>query len=269
VILTTSGLLEGNSGNGFKQWATGVKSFVVDPQTGAIVYVTTPPAPAPPPTWSDTGGHLASVVAGHGEVFGLGGDNSVWAYSDATGWANTQGHALSISVGTDAAGHDELWVVSGGNSIWRYGQGGWLDTGGHLASIVAGHGEVFGLGGDHSVWVYSDAAGWANTGGHAVSIAVGTDAGGHDELWVVAGDYGIWRYDQGSWLNTGGHLISVIAGRGEVFGFGPDQSLWVYSDATGWTNTLAYGIGAALGSDAAGLDELWLLDPSNELLRHK
>jgi hypothetical protein len=41
VVLTTSGMLQGNNGNGFQQWATGVALFVVDPQTGAIDYVTT------------------------------------------------------------------------------------------------------------------------------------------------------------------------------------------------------------------------------------
>jgi hypothetical protein len=41
VVLTSSGLLEGDSGNGFQQWVAAVQSFVVDSQTGAIDYVTT------------------------------------------------------------------------------------------------------------------------------------------------------------------------------------------------------------------------------------
>ena len=60
-----------------------------------------------------------------------------------------------------------------------------------------------------------------------------------------------------------------MAGRGEVFGFAADQSLWIYSDNTGWVNTLAYGVGAALGSDNTNSDELWLLDPNLKLLRYK
>jgi hypothetical protein len=232
--------------------------------------LTRPNQTQPPPTsWTDTGGHLTSIAAGQGEVFGIAADQSIWICSDAGSWTNTGGHGQSIAVGTDGSGHDEMWVVGGDYSIWRYDQGSWFCTQGWLKSITAGHGEVFGLGGDDSLWVYNDAYGWTDTGGHGQSIALGTDGSGHDELWVVAMDDSSWCYDQGSWFDCGGHLTSMVAGHGEVFGFGSDQSLWICSASTGWTNTLGYGIGAAVGSDSTGLDELWLLDPSNRLLRHK
>jgi len=101
-------VLTGQSG------ATGTKNS----QGPYVLTIDTAALPSPP--WPDTRGHLASIVAGHGEVIGLTADNSLWVYNDATGWANTGGHGLSISVGTDAAGHEEAWVAAGDSGIWRY-----------------------------------------------------------------------------------------------------------------------------------------------------
>jgi hypothetical protein len=230
----------------------------------------TPQPSAPPPNVTDTGGHLQSVVAGHGEVFGLTEDNTVWIYNDATGWTNTHGFATSIAVGTDRFGNDELWAISGGNALWRYTSAeGWFNTGGSLKSVVAGHGEVFGLTFDNTLWVYNDDTGWTNTGGHALSIAVGTDLAGNDEVWVVAGDLALWRYDQGLWFNTQGHLKSIVAGHGEVFGPTDTNALWVYNDNSDWANIQVNGTQIALGTDALGVDDLWVLDPTGELLRYR
>jgi hypothetical protein len=229
--------------------------------------LTVNPVSLPSPPWTDTGGHLVSVVAGHGEVFGLDGNNSVWVYRDNGGWAHLGGDALSISVGSDAVGQDELWVVGANYSIYRYDQGSWAFIGGQLASIAAGRGEVFGLGGGNAVWVYRDKGGWANTGASGMSMSVGTDASGtNDELWLVGGNYELYRYTQGSWLDTQGQLASIAAGHGEVFGRDGKNSVWIYRDNGGWDHTVAFASSLAVGTDASGKnDELWVSGGSNSI----
>jgi virginiamycin B lyase len=213
-----------------------------------------------------TGGHLVSIAAGHGEVFGIGGDHSVWVYRDNGGWANLGAFALSISVGIDpVTNQDELWVVGGDYSIYRY-EGSWAFIGGHLASIAAGRGEVFGLGGNNAVYVYRDNGGWANTGASGVSMSVGTDASGaNDELWLVGGNNFLYRYTKGSWLATGGQLASIAAGHGEVFGRDGNYTVWIYNDQFGWGHTVAFASSLAVGTDASGNDQLWVSGGYNSI----
>jgi uncharacterized protein YneR len=219
-------------------------------------------------SWFNTGGYLAQIVAGQGEVFGLDGGNEVWIYNDYSGWFNTQGHAAQIAVGVDLYGADELWVRTSANAIWRFDQGRWFNTNGHLTTIEAGQGEVFGLDGANAVWIYNDYSGWFNTQAHALGFSVGIDAQGQDELWVQDGSDGIWRYDQGSWWYTGGHLSTIVAGIGEVFGLDSSNGVWVFNDAAGWTNTQAHATQISVGLTSSFSDELWVHDGQDGIWRY-
>jgi Tectonin domain len=71
-------------------------------------------------SWSNTGGVLSSITAGHGEVFGLGSTGKMCYYKDGSGWVNTNGYGSSIVVGTDSANHDEVWLRTSTGQIWLY-----------------------------------------------------------------------------------------------------------------------------------------------------
>jgi hypothetical protein len=219
--------------------------------------------------WGFTGGYLKTIAAGHGEVFGLDGGSGVWVYRDAGGWTNTQGHALSVSLGTDGRGRDELWVVGLDQGVWRYDQGQWGFTGGYLKTIAAGHdGEVFGLDGGNAVWVYRDAGGWTNTLGFAQSLSVGSDQIGLDELWVIGFNQGVYAYDQNRWLFTGGYLQTVVGGtNGRAFGVNAGGELYGYDPANSspWHDYQRTAVAVSVGANARGGDQLWFRDANNQV----
>jgi hypothetical protein len=219
--------------------------------------------------WSFTGGYLRDITAGYAAVFGLAADNQLWVHYDGGGWTPTRGYGQEISLGLDWYGNQEVWLRGGDSSVWRYDQGQWFFTGGYLKSIDAGFGEVFGLAYNNQVWVYNDGASWIPTGGYVQSISVGLDLHRNDELWALAGNNGVWRYDQGQWLYTGGYLKSIDAGyAGEVFGLAYDNQVWVANDQMGWIPTHGYGNAMKVGTDGYALDELWLLAADNGVWRY-
>jgi hypothetical protein len=208
---------------------------------------------------------LVSIQAGHGEVFGLTATGEMWVHNDQTGWQDSHGAVNTITVGTDAAGRDEVWALVSNGTVWSYAQGVWTNTNGRLASIQAGHGEVFGLTAAGELWVYNDQTGWLDSQGAVNTISVGTDAAGRDEVWALDSNGTVWSYDQNVWNNTNGKLASIQAGHGEVFGLTAAGELWVYNDQTGWLDSQGLVVAFSVGMDAAGRDEVYVLDGNSTL----
>src|SRR5262249_12467023 len=114
-------------------------------------------------TWTDTKGYLATIQAGHGEVFGLTSTGNFYAYGNQAGWSNQLGCGFrSLSVGTDRDGSDEVWLHRKDGSTWRYDQGAMTRVGYLLSTVQAGHGEVFGLSSTGTVYAYRDQSGWSS-----------------------------------------------------------------------------------------------------------
>jgi hypothetical protein len=141
----------------------------------------------------------------------------------------------------------------------------WAPTVGSVHSIVSGYGSVAGLDAHSQVWEYTDGSGWVATGGYGQSITIGQDTQGRNEIWLLAVNHGVWKYDQGQWSFTGGYLNSIVAGYGEAFGLDTNGQVWQFTEGQGWVATRGYVHNLTLGADEQGNDELWAQDNSNQI----
>lgn len=156
-------------------------------------------------SWNFSGGWLPSFQAGDGQIFGLGFDGQLWRYSLASGWVATGGWGVEIAVGNLGDGDgasDVVYMRSADSRIWFWGGGGWVFTGGYLASIIGGDSQVLGRGLDGQLWRYRLLGGgvWgSHSSNGGTTLAVGGDGDSlstNDLLFQLAANGTISLWDQ-------------------------------------------------------------------------
>ena len=189
--------------------------------------------------WSNTGGHLDSMIANVNGVTGTSG-GTVLHYQDNGGWINlNQGKIASLVDSFDPKGHEELFARGNDNSIWSYSylSGKWYNTGRKLDSMIANANGITGTTGGN-VWHYQDNGGWSNLNRGSVTALVDShDPSGREELFAQQTDSSIWTfiYATAQWHSTGGHLDTMIANLNGITGTTSGKA-WHYQDNGGWFN---------------------------------
>src|SRR5207244_3097848 len=84
-------------------------------------------------TWTFSGGWLPSLVAGDGQVFGIGYDGQLWRYRAGAGWTASGGYGVQIDVANDGdtqPGNDIVFLRGADSRVWMWTGTSWGFTGG-------------------------------------------------------------------------------------------------------------------------------------------
>src|SRR5207248_859844 len=162
---------------------------------------------------------------------------------DRNYWINPSGGSFqSLSVGRDALGQDEAYLLDNSGRLQVYDQGAWTapQDDSSFVVVAAGHAEAFLLDASGRPWVFHDSA--------------GLDASGQDEVSLLDGNGGLWRYDQGNWSGPqNSAFVSANAGQGETVLLDAPGNLWIYPDGGSYTNFFSASFQSlSIGQDAFG-----------------
>jgi hypothetical protein len=155
-------------------------------------------------TWSyPNGSGFTSVSAGVGGETFVFYNGYLFIWNDTSGWNYTPFSGFTqMSVGADNLGRDEVAVLFNG-ALFVYDQGNWSYPNGAFTSVVAGHQQTFALDASGALWRYQDLGSLVKLSAtNFQQIVVGLDSAGNEELWLIASNNVLWRYN-GTLTNLG------------------------------------------------------------------
>jgi hypothetical protein len=228
--------------------------------------------------WQNLGGYCLNLgnpvpLDGYGwhfEIFVRGGDNVLyhkWQDPASTGaWSdwNSLGGQIAgrpVAVTYPHSNTVEVYAVSFDHALWRITRpdtgfsnpawGQWQSLGGSIEPGFSAYGDEWGVhvaarGTDGALYEYTNAQGWQNEGGQIIGKPIwGPKPGYFPDVFVLGGDFAIWRFDGATWSSLGGNvrqdpsLATDEWGDRHLFVVGGDQVMYRNSENGhsfgGWT----------------------------------
>ena len=124
------------------------------------------------------------------------------------------GDATQISAGLDAYGRAEVFGIGGDGSVYvDDNRQGWvdLDLSASAISAAATGNTVYAIGSQNAVYVDHGTAGFSSLGGAALAISAGTDWNGNPDVYAIGGSNAVYVNDGGGWGELGGYATELSA----------------------------------------------------------
>jgi hypothetical protein len=259
--------------------------------------------------WNWLGGGCAGPLAvaenssGYLDAYVIGQDGQTW-FRDQTapgtfaGWAGLGGACAALAAGTNADGSEQVFVVGADGALYTNLQTGsvswtgWQSLGGGCKPVVAvardtsGYLDAFVLGQDSQVWFRDQTsrdnfAGWGGLGGDCESLAVGTNADGSEQIFVVnPGDNQLYTRVQASaggtwnqWEGLGGGCAGPVTVALDSYGYltpfvtGQDGQVYYRTETArsvfnGWGGLSGYASLVTAGTNPDGSQTVFLVTPT-------
>jgi hypothetical protein len=192
---------------------------------------------------------------GLADVFVITATNQLTEWSTSSGWLPSPIGASGTILSMSAANAGTVYVATTDHSVFEYGpQIGWmqLHVSGFASTVSAetnspGQTTVFAVTTGNALYGFTPQSGWTQLGNFVQGFSAGSGASGQAEVYVLttAGDFAKYSTTSG-WhvIGAAGTIAQFDATTSDyVFAVGTDQSIFSYSDQSGWMSLGGPGFG--------------------------